>query len=256
MSFEQILTERRDGVLLITLNRPERLNAWTPRMSAELTDAIEAADADPTIGAVVVTGAGRGFCAGADIEATFDKQLGGDGTAARPVARRSWVDLIRSTKPIVAAVNGAAVGVGLTMILPCDRIVASTAARFSLRFVKMGLVPELASSHFLPARVGFGAASDLMLSGRIVDAAAAHALGLADELVEPDDLLGRAVEVAHEYGENPAPQLRWIKELLTMNAAEPDPDVVQRRELEYLERAYASDEHAAAVRAFLDSRRR
>ncbi len=251
MAYEQILTERHDDVLLITLNRPERLNAWTPRMSAELVDAIDAADSDDAVGAIVVTGAGRGFCAGADIEATFNAQLDGDDTAARPKATRSWVDVVRTCKPIVAAVNGHAVGVGLTMFLPADRIIASTAAKFSLRFVKMGLVPELASSHFLPARVGFAAASDLMLSGRIVDAEAALAVGLADEMVEPDVLLDRAIEQAREYGENPKPQLRWIKELLTVNADEPDIELVQRRELEYLERAYASTEHKEAVRAFL-----
>jgi enoyl-CoA hydratase/carnithine racemase len=255
MEFEQITTERRDGVIVLTLNRPDRLNAWTPRMNAELTDAIEAADADESVGAVVVTGAGRGFCAGADIEAIFAAQLEGDETVARSTVRRNWVDLVRSTKPIVAAVNGVAVGVGLTMILPFDRIIASGAARFSLRFVKMGLVPELASSFFLPARVGWSAASDLMLSGRMIDAAAAVEIGLADRLVDPDDLVDRAVEQAREYGENPARQLRWIKELLTMNAAESDPTAVQRRELEYLQRAYASEEHAAAVQAFLQRKR-
>lgn len=255
MAFEQITTERRGNVLLVTLNRPERLNAWTATMSVELTDAIEAADADDGVGAVVMTGAGRGFCAGADIEDAFQARIDGDRSATRPEPRRSWGDLIRSTKPIVAAVNGAAIGVGLTMILPFDRIVASTDARFSLRFVKMGLVPELGSSYFLPARVGFAAASDLMLSGRIIDAAAAVDLGVADELVAPDELIDRAVAVADEYGQNPAPQLRWIKELLTINAAEADQELVQRRELALLERALASDEHRAAVQAFLESRR-
>ena len=254
MEPEQITIERRDGVEVLTLNRPDRLNAWTPQMSAELTDAIESANDDADVGALVITGAGKGFCAGADIEATFGAQLDGDDTAARPTRRRGWVDLVRTSKPIVTAVNGVAVGVGLTMVLPTDRILASSASRFSLRFVKMGLVPELASSHFLPARVGFAAASDLMLSGRMIDASTAVELGLADELVEPEALLDRAVELAAEYGENPAPQLRWIKELLTRNLAEPDHDLVQRRELEYLERAYASDEHAEAVRSFLAAR--
>ena len=254
MEPEQITIERRGRVMLLTLDRPDRLNAWTPQMSGELSDAIDAADDDPEIGAVVVTGSGKGFCAGADIEVTFGAQLDGDDTAAKPTARRSWVDQVRTCKPIVAAVNGVAVGVGLTMILPFDRIVASTASRFSLRFVKMGLVPELASSHFLPARVGFSAAGDLMLSGRMIDAATAVDVGLVDELVEPDDLVERAIAVAEEYAENPAPQLRWIKELLTQNLAEPDHALVQKRELEYLERAYASDEHADAVRSFLAAR--
>lgn len=254
MTYEQITTERRDRVLLVTLNRPDRLNAWTYTMSAELVDAIEAADADDGIGAVVVTGAGRGFCAGADIEDTFSTQLDGADTSPRPV-RRDWLEVVRSTKPIVAAVNGVAVGVGLTMILPFDRIVASTEARFSLRFVKMGLVPELASSHFVSARVGFGPASDLMLSGRMLDAAAAHELGLCDELVAHDDVIDVAVARAAEYGENPARQLRWIKQLITQNAAEADLAVVQQRELALLKEAYASPEHAAAVEAFMAGRR-
>jgi enoyl-CoA hydratase/carnithine racemase len=255
MTYDQITTERREGALLVTLNRPERLNAWTPRMSGELVDAIEGADADDDIGAVVVTGAGRGFCAGADIEA-FNAQLDGDDSAARPENRRSWIDVVRSTKPIVAAVNGVAVGIGLTMILPFDRIIASTDARFSLRFVKMGLVPELGSSHLVPARIGFGAASDLMLSGRMLDAAGALDVGLCDEVVAADDLVATALERAGEYGANPARQLRWIKQLLTQNESEADLDLVQRRELELLEQAYVSPEHADAVRAFLEKRTR
>ncbi len=255
MSYTQIITEVRERVVVISLNRPDRLNAWTPTMSAELIDAIETADADPAIGAVVVTGSGRGFCAGADIGAVFDAQLEGDPRAASPLRRRDWIELIRSSKPIVAAVNGAAVGVGLTMILPFDRIIASSAARLSLRFVKMGLVPELASSHFLPVRVGFGAASDLMLSGRIVSAEEARAVNLVDEVVEPDVLIERAVEVAGEYGENPARQLRWIKELLTQNQSEQDVVEVQRREITLLNEAYRSPEHAAAVQSFLSQRR-
>jgi 2-(1,2-epoxy-1,2-dihydrophenyl)acetyl-CoA isomerase len=251
---EQILVERRDDVVVLTLNRPERLNAWTPRMSAELTDAILAADEDPGVGAVVVTGAGRGFCAGADIEATFSAQLEGDARAATPERARDWIDLVRTTKPLVAAVNGAVVGVGLTMILPFDRIVASEASKFSLRFVKMGLVPELASSHFLPLRVGFGAASDLMLSGRMVPGEEAVRLGLADELAPADSLLDTALERARSYAENPTPQLRWIKELLTQNASESDTTVVQQREVARLQEAYATPEHKEAVAAFLEKR--
>lgn len=254
MDHEQITVERRDDVLVLTLHRPERLNAWTPRMSAELVAAIEGADADPGIGAIVVTGAGRGFCAGADIEAIFDAQLQGDGSGAAAPPQRDWVEVVRAAKPLVAAVNGAAVGVGLTMILPFDRIIASPEARFSLRFVKMGLVPELASSHFLPARVGFGAAADLMLSGRMVSAEDAVACRLADELAPPGELLDVAVGRAREYGENPARQLRWIKQLLSQNAVESDVQRVQQRELALLQEAYASPEHAEAVQQFLAKR--
>jgi 2-(1,2-epoxy-1,2-dihydrophenyl)acetyl-CoA isomerase len=257
VDYEQITREQRDDVVVLTLNRPERLNAWTPRMSTELTHAIEQADADPAIGAVVVTGTGRAFCAGADIAAVFNTQLEGGEAPAEPAEaprRHDWVDVVRRTKPLVAAVNGVAVGVGLTMILPFDRIMTCEGARFSLRFVKMGLVPELASSYFVPQRVGFGVASDLMLSGRMVDAAEAVAIGLADELVPAESLVDDAVARARTYGENPSPQLRWIKQLLTTNASEGDPAVVQEREGAMLQLAYASAEHKEAVSAFLEKR--
>ena len=170
MDYEQILQEQRDDIVLLTLNRPEKLNAWTPRMSAELVDAIEAADADAAVGAVVVTGAGRGFCAGADISAVFDAQLcRATPAAAAPTRARDWVELVRSTKPIVAAVNGPAIGVGLTMILPFDRIVvagerkAQRAVREDGARARAGVIVDPA-----PAVRLRGAASDLMLSGRTV----------------------------------------------------------------------------------------
>jgi 2-(1,2-epoxy-1,2-dihydrophenyl)acetyl-CoA isomerase len=255
VDYEQILREQRDDVVVLTLNRPDKLNAWTPRMSAELVDAIEAADGDASVGAVVVTGAGRGFCAGADVSAVFDAQISGDTAAATPVRTRDWVELVRSTKPIVAAVNGPAIGVGLTMILPFDRIVVAESAKLSVRFVKMGLVPELASSSFLPQRCGLGVASDLMLSGRTVLGTEAAAIGLADEVVADGAVLDTAIERARSYGENPAPQLRWIKQLLTENANETDPGVVQRREVAMLQQAYATPEHKEAVAAFLEKRK-
>lgn len=253
MAFETILQEQRDSTLIITLNRPDRLNAWTPLMSAELTEAIEAADAERSVGAVVVTGAGRAFCAGADISAVFDAQLQGDSAAAVPQGK-DWISLIRSTKPIVAAVNGPVIGMGLTMILPFDRIVAARAAKISVRFVKMGLVPELASSLFLPMRCGWGVASDLMLSGRTLLAEEALELRIVDEVVDPESVLDVAIERAQSYGENPTPQVRWIKELLTQNANETDPVAAQGRELAALAKAYATPEHKEAVAAFLEKR--
>ena len=121
MVYEQILYEVQDDVALITLNRPERRNAWTPRMDLEKYDALAKANDDPAVGAIVITGAGKGFCAGADMQA-FDAQLAGGG---RPETGGDWTALVRASKPMVAAVNGASVGVGLTMILCCDVIVAS-----------------------------------------------------------------------------------------------------------------------------------
>ena len=254
MGEAQVLTEQRDDVVVLTLNRPEKLNAWTPRMNAELTEAIEAADADAGVGAIVVTGAGRAFCAGADFNAVFDAQIQGDDDAGIPRASRDWVELVRSSKPLVAAVRGACIGVGLTMVLPFDRIVATEDAKLSIRFVKLGLVPELASTMYLPMRCGWGAASDLMLSGRTVSGGEALSLGLVDELAGPDELVDVALQRARSYAENPPQAVRWIKQLLSENANETDTNAAQRRELTLLREGYATDEHKEAVAAFLERR--
>jgi 2-(1,2-epoxy-1,2-dihydrophenyl)acetyl-CoA isomerase len=255
MDFTQILREQRGAVLVLTLNRPEKLNAWTPRMGRELSAAIEEADADASIGAIVVAGAGRGFCAGADVSQVFDAQIQGEhDSSSAPTQTRDWVEQVRSCKPIVAAVHGACIGVGITMIVPFDRIVIAPDAKVSIRFVKLGLVPELASTMYVPLRCGWGAASDLMLSGRNIDGTEAVALGLADEVAPASDVLDVAVERARSYAENPPQAVRWIKQLLTEHANATDPRAVQRRELELLMKGYASDEHKQAVADFLQRR--
>ena len=251
--YSQITVERRGDVEVLTLNRPERMNAWTPTMSAELTTALQAGNNDPSVGAFILTGAGRGFCAGADIEAVFKARADGDDNAARP-SGQDWTTLVRSSKPIVAAINGAAIGIGITMVLSCDRLVASDQAKISLRFVKMGITPELASSHWLVQRCGFGEASDLALSGRTISGAAAAAIKLVDEVVPHDQLMERALQVAGEYAENPNPQLLAVKRLLTSNGSEVDFTLVQRRELQELEAAYQTPEHHEAIAAFMEKR--
>jgi enoyl-CoA hydratase/carnithine racemase len=261
MDYEQITVERRDEVPLLTLNRPERLNAWTPRMSVELADAIEQANGDRSVGAIVVTGAGRGFCAGADMEATFqtridgrdpgDDTAGGEGGLPRGL---DWVALVRASKPLVAAVNGAAVGVGLTMILPFDVLIASERARFGMLFIKMGLVPELASTHFLVQRMGFGRASEMCLSGRLYGAEEAFAGGLVERVVTPERLLDAALEIAHGFAANPAPMLAMTKALLTENGSATDLAGVQERESVQLRVCWKTPEHAEAVQAFLEKR--
>ena len=202
------------------------------------------------------TGAGRGFCAGADIEAVFESGIEGQHQEVTEPERRpsDWVRLCRESKPMIAAINGPAIGLGLTLVLPFDQIVAATGAKLSARFVKMGLVPELASSHFLTARCGFGAASWLALSGTTVLAEEALRLGLVDRVTEPDALLDEAMAMAAELAGNPPTQLRLIKQLLSANADETDLAAVQRRELEALNLAYTTPEHAEAVRAFLEKR--
>ncbi len=165
-----------------------------------------------------------------------------------------WIDLVRSSKPLIAAVNGACVGVGATMILPMDVIIASEEAKFGMLFVKMGVTPELASSHFLVQRLGFGRASEMCLTGRLYSGAEAFEMGLADRLAKPGELLAEAKALAQEMAANPSPHLRWVKELLTENGVESDIALVQQREGEALAKAYASAEHKEAVDAFLAKR--
>lgn len=240
-----------DGpVATVTLNRPERLNAMNRELIGEAIAVLEKAASDPAIRVLILTGAGKGFCAGADMGA-FDSQLEGD---ARVATGGDWTALVRESKPMVAAVNGAAVGVGLTMILPFDVIVASDQAKFGMFFIRMGIVPELGSTHFLVQRMGFGRASEMCLSGRLYDAEEAHAAGLADHLAPADALLDRAFEVAGSMGANPPPQLRWIKQLLTQNGSETDIAKVQAREMKRLGEAYTTPEHREAVKAFLEKR--
>lgn len=254
MVFDEILVEDDNGVRIITLNRPDRLNAWTYRMGAELADAVRAGNEDDAVEAFVVTGAGRGFCAGADVAEVFDAQRSSESRSEGGGSARDWVGLVRASKPMVAAINGAAIGVGLTQVLPFDSLMAAAGAKLSVRFIRMGLVPELASSQFLLQRVGFGAASDLMLTGRTVRAEEALELGLIDRVEAPEMLLDAAVMQARAMGSNPQQALRMVKELLTVNANEPDLARVQQRELAALEVCYRSPEHKEAIDAFLEKR--
>lgn len=252
--YTTLLSTLDDGVLTITLNRADKLNAWTYQMGAELRAAITAANDNPEVDALVVTGAGRAFCAGADISLVFDAQSKQAPPFKTEARTEDWVALLRRSKPMVAAINGAAIGVGLSQVLPMDQILCADNATLSLRFVKLGLVPELASSHYLAQRCGFGAASNLILTGRTITAAEAHSLRLIDAVTSPESLLENAQAMARAMGENPRAAILEAKRLLTLNAAENDLDVVLRREFAALERCYRSAEHREAIDAFLGKR--
>lgn len=259
--YETILYETRGAVALITLNRPDRLNAWTRQMRNDLVDAFKRADSDPDVGAMILTGAGRGFCAGADIKDNFkaaiDSSEGSDAPARKsnPDHWHEWISTIRNAKPMIAAVNGAAVGVGITLMLPFDYIIASDKAKFSCAFVRMGALPELGSSHYLFRRMGFGHASEASLSGRMIEAAEAAEMGLADRVVGHNELLPTAFEVAERIAENPVRQLRMVKRLFTEHPVEADISKVIETEIELLDEAYASAEHKEAVSAFIEKRK-
>lgn len=261
MEYQEIIYETRENVALITLHRPEKLNAWTPNMCEEQVNAIEKANKDKSIGAIIMTGAGRGFCAGADISDTFQTRLEGEdpgnntteGSGGMP-AGVDWISLVRESKPIIAAVNGPAVGIGITMILPFDVIITSNKAKFGFAFIKMGIVPELASTHFLVSRVGWGKANEMMLSGHLYSGKEVHEFGLTEYLVEEDKLLEKAFEIGSRMSENPDKQLRMTKKLLTTNAVTTDIKAAEKLETSLLQECWETEEHKEAVSAFLEKR--
>ncbi len=209
MNYETIRYEVADGVATITLNRPDRLNAFNEQMMHEMIAACDAIDADDAVRAVIVTGEGRGFCAGADLGSggsTFDA-----GARGRPVdqVNRDGGGLVSLrifalTKPIIAAINGPAVGVGITMTLPMDVRLAGESAKIGFVFARRGIVPEACSSWFLPRLVGISQATQWCYSGRVFGAAEAAAGGLV-QLVPDDQLLARANEIAGEIAVHAAP---------------------------------------------------
>jgi enoyl-CoA hydratase/carnithine racemase len=209
MDFQDIRYEPDGHLLTITLNRPERLNAFTPRMASELIEAFDQADADDEVRAVIVTGAGRGFCAGADLAGggeTFDwRERAKDGEIPRDGGGRVTLRIFESTKPVIAAINGPAVGVGITMTLPMDIRLVAQGARIGFVFARRGIVPEACSSWFLPRIVGISQAMEWVATGRVFSAQEAHAGGLVRSVHPEEDLLGVARALASEIAENSAP---------------------------------------------------
>jgi enoyl-CoA hydratase/carnithine racemase len=213
MTYEHITYDVAERIATITLNRPDKLNAYTATMGAELEDAFHAADADDDVRVVIVTGAGRGFCAGADISggaSAFDTRGGNtamfQGAKPRSGTGGGFVGAIYNCrKPSIAAINGAAVGVGITLALPMDIRIASSEAKFGFVFARRGLVPEAGSAWFLPRLVGLDQALRWCLSGRVFGAVEAQEGGLVSEVLAPDQLLPRARAIAAEMIENTAP---------------------------------------------------
>ena len=207
MDYSTILYDLEDNVLLITLNRPEILNAFNREMMAEMIDALNKADADDNVRAIIVTGAGRGFCAGADLSAggnTFNAEARDDRKNGlhRDGGGRVTLRIFECKKPIIAAINGAAVGIGATMALPMDIRLCSTKAKFGFVFARRGIVPEACSSYFLPRVVGISQALEWCYSGRVFPSGEALTGGLVRSIHEPDDLLPAAKVIAREIADN------------------------------------------------------
>ncbi|HJN49056.1 MAG: enoyl-CoA hydratase/isomerase family protein [Pseudomonadales bacterium] len=263
MAHEMIKTEVVGRVGVITHDRPEKLNALHPVMSLERQEQIEAWNEDPAIGAIVVTGAGRAFCSGADVGGWKRDLVDPKEQAPQPAASDDdaprldpggWTRFCMQSKPLIAAINGPAIGAGLTTILPFDVRIASDRATLSMRFIRMGIFPELGSTHILPHIVGMGHAMELMLTGRIIDGEESARIGLVNRVVPHDQLMEKAMEVAAEIAFNPIEQSRGVKEVTWKNLDEDELSEVQRLEGVWLRKARTSKAFGEAVNAFLDKR--
>ncbi|MEA3218259.1 MAG: hypothetical protein QOJ19_4415 [Acidimicrobiia bacterium] len=198
-SSNTVLYEIDNGVATVTLNRPERLNAWNAQLARELSEALAAADGDRSVRAIVLTGAGRAFCAGADLEQGGDTFDSGRNEARRPENSTPLRLPHELRKPVVAAINGAAVGVGITFPLLADVRIVAEDAKISFAFVRRGMIPELASHAILPRVLGLSNAADLLMSGRMITGREAAAMGLASAAVPAAEVLPLATERAREF---------------------------------------------------------
>ena len=259
MDYTEISYEVDDRVLTITLDRPDRLNAFTYVMHEELLDAFDRADADDDVRVIVVTGRGRGFCAGADLGeggGTFDhRELLEREGEHRDEGGLVTLRIFRLTKPIIAAMNGPAVGVGATMTLPMDIRMASEAARFGFVFARRGLVPEAASSWFLPRVVGISKAAEWTYTGRVFDADEALAGGLVRSVHAPDELLPAAYALAHEIADNTsAVSVVLTRQMLWRMLGEPHPMSAHRVDSRAINAMGASADVREGVMSFLEKR--
>jgi 2-(1,2-epoxy-1,2-dihydrophenyl)acetyl-CoA isomerase len=259
--YETILYETRGRIVLLTLNRPDKLNAWSWKLETEFLQALEQANADPGVHVIVVTGAGRAFCAGGDISG-FNQALGGgrniDGSGPTNLVARDGspevpITLAKS-KPVIAAINGHAVGIGLTVVMACDIRIASDRAKASARFVKVGLTPECGSTRYLAASAGLGNALFMALTGRIIEADEALQRGLFDRVVPHDRLMDEAMALAEEIAGNPPSAVWAAKRMIHENFVESDLRRVVTQEGFAIRAARGLPEHAEAVRAFLEKR--
>jgi len=258
MDFETIRYEHADGVATITLNRPDRLNAWTPTMGREMTQAFRDADRDRTVRAVILTGAGRAFCAGADMDFFATQIRGGGGTGAEggdgPGRVEEFPALMQHlSKPTIAAINGYALGVGCTMTLLCDIRLASADAKLGFLFPRMGVMAELGSTFLLPRLVGVGRACELMFTGKQYAASELERIGLVNHVVSGAELLDAAATLAREIAQC-APLSVTLTRRALYQGLTATFDAQVRHEAYALEFLYRTRDHAEAVAAFKEKR--
>jgi len=259
MDFEQITADVSEGVLTITLNRPERLNAWTAQMGEEMKRALDQADADDDVRAIIVTGAGRGFCAGADLQSggdTFDaRKREAVAGARRDNGGELTLRIFQCTKPVIAAINGPAVGVGATMTLPMDIRLAAEDARIGFVFARRGIIPEACSSWFLPRVVGISQAMEWVATGRVFSAQEGLERGLLRSLHPQAELLGAARALAREIAENTAPvSVALARQLMWRMLGAEHPMIAHRADSRGMLARGQSADAVEGITAFLEKR--
>jgi len=257
MTYKCLLYEVKDGVATLTLNRPERLNALGDTLREDLHDAVTAAAADPEVRVMIVTGAGKGFCAGGDVKAMNEGKARG---APRPLMEkvapgrdRTVLALRDAPKPVIAAVNGAAAGAGMNLALGCDIRIASTAAKFAQAFVKRGLHPDWGGTYFLPRLVGMAKACEMIFTGDLIDATEALRLGIVSRVVQPQELLPAAYELARRIAAGPPVAIRLAKHSLYANA-ELDLRASLQNETMAQNICFETEDAAEGIRAFAEKR--
>ncbi len=248
---DHVLLEKNGAVLSIAFNRPEKKNALTGAMYTALADALEQADADPSVRAILLHGIGDAFTAGNDLQDFLQRPWGDD---PNPPAVRFIYAVSRVAKPLVAAVRGNAVGVGVTMLLHCDLVYAADNARFLMPFVDLGIVPEAGSSFLLPALIGHQNAAELLLLGAPCTAQRAYELGLVNAVTSVDQVLKTAMETAQKLAQKPAGALRSAKRLMKQSHAASLKSIMGD-ELQAVTERLGSPETREALTAFLEKRK-
>jgi enoyl-CoA hydratase/carnithine racemase len=257
MAYKCLLYDQRDGIVTMTLNRPERLNALGDTLRQDLYDAIMRASGDPDVRVIVLTGAGRGFCSGGDVKAMNEAKRANRGRPlmeqVAPIRDQVILAMRQAPQPIIAAVNGPAAGAGMNLALACDMRLAATTARFGETFVKRGLHVDWGGTYFLPRLVGMAAACELIFTGAIIDADEALRLGIVSRVVAPEDLMPATLELARTIAAGPPIAIRLAKRALYRSQ---EVDLPAALEFEtYAQNICSETEDAReGIRAFVEKR--
>jgi 2-(1,2-epoxy-1,2-dihydrophenyl)acetyl-CoA isomerase len=257
MTYECLIYEVKDHVATLTLNRPDRLNALGGSLRDDLHDAITRSASDPDVRVMIVTGAGKGFCAGGDVKAMNEAK---EGKRERPLIEkiapgrdRTLLAMREAPQPIIAAVNGAAAGAGMNLALGCDIRLASTTAKFSQAFVKRGLHPDWGGTYFLPRVVGMAKAAELIFTGAVIDAAEALRLGIVSQVLPPEELLPAARSLAAAIAAGPPIAIRLAKRGLYRNA-ESDLRTALEYETFAQNTCFETEDATEGIKAFVEKR--